>query len=71
MEVQAPGGMEVWQLHQALASPAGENAPAEQIANLTEGGSDLAFFLKVTAQSSGAFMIENPRTNASRTYQSR
>jgi beta-lactamase superfamily II metal-dependent hydrolase len=68
---QAPGGMEVWQLHQNLASPASENAPVDQIANLTEGASDEAFFLKVTAQSSGAFTIENPRASASRTYQSR
>jgi beta-lactamase superfamily II metal-dependent hydrolase len=69
--MQAPGGMEVWQLHQNLASPASENAPADQIANLTEGGTDMAFFLKVTAQSNGAFTIDNPRTNASRRYQSR
>ena len=69
--MQAPGGMEVWQLHQALASPAAENAPADQIANLSEGSSDMAIFLKVTAESSGAFTIEHPRTNASRTYQSR
>jgi beta-lactamase superfamily II metal-dependent hydrolase len=68
---QAPGGMEVWQLHQNLASPASENAPPDQIANLTEGSSDMAFFLKVTAQSNGSFTILNPRTNASRTYQSR
>ena len=68
---QAPGGMEVWQLHQNLASPASENAPADQIANLTEGNTDMAFFLKVTAQSNGSFTILNPRTNASRTYQSR
>jgi beta-lactamase superfamily II metal-dependent hydrolase len=68
---QAPGGMEVWQLHQNLDSPASENAPADQIANLTEGSGDMAFFLKVTAQSSGAFTIQNPRTNAMRTYQSR
>jgi hypothetical protein len=31
----------------------------------------MAFFLKVTAQSNGSFTILNPRTNASRTYQSR
>jgi hypothetical protein len=63
--------MEVWQLHQALASPAAENAPANQIANLVEGASDTAGFLEVTAQSSGAFSIENPRSGANRTYQSR
>jgi beta-lactamase superfamily II metal-dependent hydrolase len=68
---QSPGGMEVWQLHQALASPASENAPADQIANPGEGGSDMAFFLKVTARSNGAFTIENPRNMVSRTYQSR
>jgi competence protein ComEC len=68
---QAPGAMEVWQLHQALASPASENAPADQIANPGEGSADMAFFLKVTVQASGAFTIENPRTNASRMYQSR
>jgi hypothetical protein len=44
---------------------------APQIANPGEGGSDMAFFLKVTARSNGAFTIENPRTMASRTYQSR
>jgi beta-lactamase superfamily II metal-dependent hydrolase len=68
---QAPGGMEVWQLHQNLASPASENAPADQIANLTEGSSDMAFFLKVTAETNGSFTILTPRTNASRTYRSR
>jgi competence protein ComEC len=68
---QAPGAGEVWQLHQALASPASENAPADQIANPGEGSADMAFFLKVTVLASGAFTIENPRTSASRTYQSR
>jgi beta-lactamase superfamily II metal-dependent hydrolase len=67
----ATGGMNVWQLHQALASPASENAPADQIANLSEGSADMAFFLKVTVQASGAFTIENPRTSTSRMYQSR
>jgi competence protein ComEC len=66
-----PGAMNVWQLHQALASPVSENAPADQIANLGEGAADMAYFLKVTVQASGAFTIENPRTSASRTYQSR
>ena len=69
--VQAPGAMNVWQLHQALAAAASDNAPADQIANLTEGTSDMAHFLKVTVQASGAFTIVNPRTNAMRTYQSR
>jgi competence protein ComEC len=69
--VQAPGAMNVWQLHQALAAPASENAPADQIANLDEGSADMAHFLVVTATANGAFTIRNPRTNASRTYQSR
>ena len=55
--VQAPGAMNVWQLHQALAAAASDNAPADQIANLTEGSSDMAHFLKVTVQASGAFTI--------------
>jgi competence protein ComEC len=69
--VQAPGATNVWQLHQALASPANENAAADQIANLVEGSGDTAEFLKVTVQASGAFTILNPRTNTMRTYQSR
>jgi beta-lactamase superfamily II metal-dependent hydrolase len=68
---QAPGAMNVWQLHQALAAPAAENAPAEQIANLTEGASDAAYFLEITVTPTGAFTIRNPRTSVSRTYQSR
>jgi len=68
---QAPGAMDVWQLHQALASPASENTVANQIANLGEGSADMAYFLKVTAQASGAFTIENPRTSATRTYPAR
>jgi beta-lactamase superfamily II metal-dependent hydrolase len=68
---QAPGAMHVWQLHQALAAPATENAPAEQIANLAEDSTDMAHFLAVTVESTGAFTLRNPRTNATRTYQSR
>jgi beta-lactamase superfamily II metal-dependent hydrolase len=68
---QAPGGTNVWQLHQALAAPESENAPPDQIANLTDGSSDMAHFLEMTVTGDGAFTIRNPRTNASRTYQSR
>jgi hypothetical protein len=67
----APGGMEVWQLHRALAADGAENAPEDQIANLEEGNADEAHFLRVVAQSSGAFTIFNPRTNAERPYPAR
>jgi competence protein ComEC len=67
----APGGENVWQVHRAVAAPADQNAPTDQIANLDEGQADSANYLKVIVESSGKFSIVNPRTTFSKTYSAR
>lgn len=67
----APGGENVWQVHRALAAPAAQNAPPDQIANLDEGQADAANFLEVRVEGSGEFRIINPRTAFSKAYTSR
>jgi len=67
----APGGENVWQVHRAVAAPAAQNAPPDQIANLDEGQADAANFLEVQVESSGEFRIINPRTSFSKSYTSR
>ena len=61
----SPGLEEIWQLHFALAGGSDANANDVFIANPAE---DLGEYLKVTAESTGAFTVVNHRNKFTRTY---
>jgi competence protein ComEC len=64
--VKASLGLEdLWQLHFAIASGEETNAADTFIANVDD---DLGEYLKVTAESSGAFTVVNHRNKFSKTY---
>lgn len=63
----AVGRDAIWQVHAATRSPAEENAPEAQIANL-EGAPDAMHPLILSITKAGAVTYTNPRTGASRTY---
>jgi len=60
-------GLDVWQLHRSL-QPNAENFPDDRIVNLDETG---AYWLKVSAQEDGSFVVANARTGQTKTYPAR
>jgi competence protein ComEC len=61
----SPGLEEIWQLHFALAGGSETNANDVFIANPAE---DLAEYIKVSAEPTGAFTVINHRNKFTRTY---
>jgi competence protein ComEC len=61
----SPGLEDLWQLHFAIAGGSDTNTADTLIANVDE---DLGEYLKVTAESSGAFTVVNHRNKYSKTY---
>jgi len=59
----------VWQLHRSLNKGAA-NYPEAFIANLEEGPKDGGAWIKVSAQTSGAFSVTNGRTDATTSFKS-
>lgn len=64
-----PGLQDLWQLHYSLAASQEENAPADYIANLE--AQCQGHWLKLTADSTGAFVVLNSRTGQSKSYPAR
>lgn len=64
----SPGLEEIWQLHFALAGGSDTNANDVFIANPAD---DLAEYIKVTAEPTGAFTVVNHRNKFTRTYAAR
>ena len=65
----SPGLEDMWQLHFAVAGGKETNVPDIRIANVEEHGAGL--YLKVSAESSGAFTVFNPRNKYSKAYPAR
>ena len=63
---RSPGLEDLWQLHLALAADPQDNASPERIANLE--AECQGHWLKLTAESSGAFRITNSRTGETKAY---
>lgn len=63
----APGLVDIWQLHTAAAGGTKTNTSPEMTANLS-GTSDVGNWLKLSAQSDGAFTVTNGRTGVSKSY---
>ena len=61
----SPGLEDLWQLHFAVAGGSDTNTADTLIANVDD---DLGEYLKVTAESSGAFTVVNHRNKFSKTY---
>jgi len=61
----SPGLEDLWQLHFAIAGGSATNSADTLIANVDD---DLGEYLKVTAESSGAFTVVNHRNKYSKTY---
>lgn len=64
----SPGLEDLWQLHFAIAGGSATNAADSFIANVDD---DPGEYLKVTAESSGAFTVLNHRNRFSKTYPAR
>jgi beta-lactamase superfamily II metal-dependent hydrolase len=64
---EATGIEGVWQLHRSRIQGAA-NYPDAFIANLDEGPSDKGAWIKISAQSSGAFSVTNGRTGTTTLY---
>lgn len=65
----APGLEDLWQLHYAEESDKLHNVDADHIANVKEHCEGA--FLKVSAESDGAYALTNSRTGATKSYSSR
>jgi competence protein ComEC len=63
---ESPGLKDLWQLHYSSASGADRNVSKDFIANL-DGEAD-GHYVKLTAESDGAFTIVNSRNKVERTY---
>jgi competence protein ComEC len=62
----APGHPDLWQLHSSLGATA-KNPPDDRIANLGDTDTD-GNFIKISAEKSGSFTIQNSRNNYQKTY---
>ncbi len=60
-------GMDGWQLHHSLLRGA-QDMPADRVANLDESTS---YWIKVTANADGSFVVTNARTGGSKAYPAR
>jgi len=65
----SPGLEDIWQLHYAAAGGADNNAPGSFIANPeADPKQDKAYWIKLSAESNGAFSITNGRTGETKKY---
>jgi competence protein ComEC len=64
----APGLLDLWQVHRAVNADAAHNAPEQFIANLDE---TTAFGIKVSAERDGSFTVTNARNGQAKRYGSR
>jgi competence protein ComEC len=65
----SPGLEDLWQLHYAAESDRDHNVPDERIANVKENCQGK--YIKVSAESDGAFTVTNGGTGAEKTYAKR
>jgi len=65
----SPGLESIWQLHYAVAAGADNNAPEAFIANPdADPKQDKGYWIKLSAESNGAFSVTNCRTGETRSY---
>ncbi len=62
----SPGLQDIWQLHYAMEGGKEHNAPDPFLANIDLG--DDGYYLKLTAESDGAFTVYNARNKYTKTY---
>jgi hypothetical protein len=63
----APGLVDLWQLHYAVAGGKDNNVSEQFIAN-PDQASDQGNWIKLAAQADGNFTVTNGRNNFSKTY---
>lgn len=63
--------LDLWQVHRAVGSGAGQNASEEFIANTGETEGCAAHWIKASVQPDGRFSVTNSRTGFSKSYEPR